>query len=106
MEFEITDIKVCDEHNTKGHRARTTKLYVFPEGETLLENLYNRKHRPISVYRKAAKKALEKITAGTEREIKLRWSQRCGCTCPCSPGFFVEGFVPVLNRKNVYVTIK
>lgn len=69
--------------------AKKPRVYVWPQGETILQNLQERKNRPIRLFRDLAVKALAEhnITA-----TKMRWSQYAGCTCPCSPGFILEQF--------------
>lgn len=61
-----------------------TRVYVFPEGESIWENFLNRRNRPVDVFRDAAKRALADL--GIEH-YKLQWSRYAGCSCPCSPGF-------------------
>jgi hypothetical protein len=67
------------------------RVFVYPEGETILENLFARRQRPYSVYRR---EILPEVwdQLGVSN-AKVRWSQYAGCTCPCSPGFVVtEGY--------------
>jgi hypothetical protein len=81
--------------------GRTTKVYIFEEGETILENLENRHSRPSDVYRDLiSDQLMEKEIITSSRD--LRWSQKAGCSCGCSPGFIVDG----PKGKEVYVTIK
>jgi len=80
---------------------RRTKVFVFEKGETILENLANRRSRPHDVYRDLISKDLmEKEIIISSRDLK--WSQKAGCTCGCSPGFIVDG----PKGKEVFVTIK
>jgi hypothetical protein len=49
MGFEITSLKAAYEpyHSRKGEPYRSAnKLYIWPEGETVMENLFNRRNRP------------------------------------------------------------
>jgi len=64
------------------------RVYVWIEDETVLENLVNRRSRPVEVYRAVALQALTDLGIPFE---KIRWSQKAGCSCPCSPGFIVDG---------------
>jgi len=68
-------------------RNKAPRVYVWPEGENLLENMANRTSRPTALYRKIAKVALAELgISGT-----LRWDQHAGCSmCPCSPGFVLK----------------
>lgn len=62
------------------------RVYVSPKGETVLENFAKRTERPITTYRHAAKQALKELGI----EGQLRWSQKAGCSCGCSPGFVLS----------------
>lgn len=95
------DIRTCDQEKSasdwKRMRDRTTaKVYVFPEGESILQSLRNRFSRPQQAYREAVGPSLEKalrergfLPEGTP--FKMAWSQKAGCACGCSPGFIVKG---------------
>jgi len=39
---------------------------------------------------------------GLPADTKVRWSQYAGCSCPCSPGFVVDGH----SRHDVHVTVE
>lgn len=92
----MLDIKIRP--MTRDDKATHSRLFVFIKDETLAENLINRKNRPTKLYREIAEEAL--IEAGIDF-YQLNWSQRAGCSCPCSPGFIVKGSA----RKNIFVTI-
>lgn len=65
------------------------RIYIHPEGETIHENLQNRRDRPYTIYKKEVLPQLFR-TLGLNPK-KLGWSQKAGCTmCPCSPGFVVQ----------------
>ncbi len=69
------------------HRAR---VYVDLDGESVLENLRNRRDRPYSVYKKEVLPTLFRLL-GLPVATKMSWSQKAGCRmCPCSPGFVVQ----------------
>ena len=88
--MKVTDIKVKFANDAWGPSGVTkrTRIYVFPKGETVLANLENRHQRPYNVYRKEVIPAvLEHL--GTP-DAKVSWSQRAGCSCPCSPGFVIK----------------
>lgn len=81
---------------------------VYPNfvGETIYENLNNRKQRPQTILKPLVEAALEE--AGI-KFTKLRWSQKAGCRmCPCSPGFIIEGhdgqdfFIDVIEDDTDY----
>lgn len=86
------------------------RVYIQPNGETLIDNLFNRRHRPIGLFRDIAKRALAQQGVVAP---KLRWSQYAGCSCPCSPGFILidytteEGHKLPDNRKfDVHVNFE
>lgn len=87
-------------------RQKTAHCYFFHKGETIPEQFVNRRSRPHKEYRKLLAKVLEEIpevrmlwNAG---HIKATWSQKCGCSCGCSPGFRLTG----LYGRNIYVDVK
>jgi len=66
-----------------------SRFYVQPVNETIMDNLINRRNRPISEYRAFAKDFIAQVF---DVQHTLRWSQKAGCSmCPCSPGFIVDG---------------
>lgn len=82
------------------------RIYISVEGESLLENLIERHSRPVELFRRFAKNAVERITEGTDTSyLRLNWSQHAGCSCRCSPGFIVTGGHPRLSGRDLYVTI-
>lgn len=87
-----------------GRMANKPRIYVFTKGETILENLQNRRDRPYTAYRK---EVLPTVFAqlGVAPDTKVRWSQYAGCSCPCSPGFIVEGYPQAISRQDIYVTV-
>jgi hypothetical protein len=59
----------------------SSRVYVWPKGETILENLMNRRTRPYTEYRK--------LLADQPFMKGARWSRTAGCGCGCSPGFIL-----------------
>jgi len=86
------------------HRPR---IYVRPEGETIVENFLEGRHtRPYTLYKKEVLPQLFRVLGlggpGIDNRIKVSWSQKAGCSCPCSPGFIVkDGNVPF----DIHVTV-
>lgn len=81
--------------------APTRLMFIFPKGESLIDNLYNRRNRPIGFYKKEVLPFVrQKLNLGDE--VKFRWSQKAGCRCGCSPGFIVDG---IYTRQDIFVTI-
>lgn len=82
------DIHVHRDGRRINERAQYPRVFIHLDGETLWENLENRHDRPVVAYRNLTKFALTEL--GFE-DFKINWSQRAGCTCPCSPGFILKG---------------
>lgn len=79
-----------------------SRIYVWPQGETLIENLENRRTRPKTYYRKEVlPKVFEMLNMPSD--TKVRWSQYAGCKCPCSPGFIIESGD---FSRDIFVTIE
>lgn len=73
-------------------RNRKARVYIFPKGETVLDNLTNRWARPATVYKKEVIPHV--LTAmGLAADTKVRWSQKAGCSCGCSPGFIIDSVI-------------
>lgn len=102
MELKVAKIDTRDAQ-VKKFRYKS-KIYIWPEGESLLDNLINRDSRPLKAYRKVMEKALDSL--GINRnELEIKWSQKAGCGCGCSPGFIVEGWNEKLFHKDLHVTV-
>ena len=92
--MKATKIDVREKWNGK------SRVYIFPKGENLVENLINRRTRPYTEYRKQVMPdVLEAM--GLARDTKVKWSQYAGCSCPCSPGFIVPGW-----NQEVFVDVE
>lgn len=64
------------------------RVYIDFQGESIMDNLNNRRQRPYTTLKPLVVAALE--NEGYEVE-SIRWSSKAGCKgCPCSPGFLVE----------------
>ena len=83
-----------------GEFGKKTRVYVFPKGENLMENLMNRKTRPYTTYKKEVLPEVFRAM-GLPADTKARWSQYAGCSCPCSPGFVLD-----LVGKEVFVDVE
>lgn len=76
------------------------RLYVWHEDSTVLEHLENRKQRPYQIWKTdVVQPVLDALGMG---DVKARWSQRAGCSCPCSPGFILD----TPGHFDIYVTVK
>jgi len=73
-----------------------SRVYVDFKGENMMNNLMNRRARPFEALKPLVKKALVELKAqggGLEllrTDLKIRWSQKAGCNCGCSPGFVLD----------------
>lgn len=97
MKFEIASLRA----EYESYRSRknepfkaANKMYIWPEGESVLNNLYNRHDRPAKIWKEVLIPAiLEKLKESDPniyeavKDEKWGWRQKCGCSCPCSPGF-------------------
>lgn len=91
--MKIRKIKVRD-----GKEDRKSRIYFFVK-ETILENLINRRCRPNKEYRKLVPAVLKK--ANIPSTTKVKWSQKAGCSCGCSPGFILDYL-----GKEIFVDLK
>ena len=99
----IKNLEVRPSGDKKLHNSR---VYIFHEGVSP-ENLFGlangeRWNHPIDLYRKFVLPRVRrefKIGPGTS----IRWSQKAGCSCGCSPGFIVND-----NQgcRNIFVSIE
>lgn len=87
--------------NASGYYHRP-RIYVSPDGETVMENFVEGRHtRPYTLYKAEVLPQLFRLLG--LNSIKVGWSKKAGCTmCPCSPGFIVkDGNVPY----DIWVTV-
>jgi len=78
------------ESHTWREHTRKTRVYVWPKNESVLENLAVRHSRPVREWGKVIReRALPVIGLGSE---KIRWNQKAGCGCGCSPAFVLDGY--------------
>jgi len=109
MKFTIKKLKINHESysSRKGEPYKySNKLYIWTSGETILENLQNRRSRPHDFYkREIIPVVMKQIEEQFPEEAKYLgkenwgWRAKCGCSmCPCSPGF-------VQSTPNGFYTI-
>ena len=86
-------------------KRTTPHLYVFPTGESVIENLANRKSRPHTEWKKLIPLILKNAGLSFKeiKQIKPSWSQKCGCSCGCSPGFKLKG---AKTMKDVWADVQ
>lgn len=72
------------------------KIYFWPKGEGVMDNLINRRNRPYEAWKELIPEVIEMLKESDPEAyeylsnpvIKWGWSKNCGCSmCPCSPGF-------------------
>jgi hypothetical protein len=84
-------------------RRKTGHAYFFLTGESIMENLKNRRNRPQKEFRKLLNEVLFGELGCTPHQIgRITWSQYCGCSCACSPGFRIEGFY----GRDIFIDVK
>lgn len=97
--MHIVTLKVNTVKSKNMHTPKT-RIYIFQKDETIIENLQNRTVRPYTTYKKEViPEILQSLNLPAETKVK--WSQKAGCACGCSPAFIVEGDY----SKDVFVTI-
>ena len=69
------------EMNGKSH------LSVHMLGESIWDNLMNRRNRPTKIWKMVGETAMASLGLDEELFAKMYWNQRAGCSCGCSPAF-------------------
>lgn len=108
METEVNydlEVTYCSKENTRRDWSAKPRVYLWPEGESVLENFQNRRSRPINEYRSILRQAFAQEGIDVSN-LEYRWSQKAGCSCGCSPGFIIDGWSEKLSRKNMHIKIK
>jgi len=109
MQIEKIEIRTADVSKAKTWEAtraaykemrQAARVYIFPKGETIWQNLENRRQRPHTTFRKEVMPAVL-AEMGLPANTKIRWSQYAGCSCPCSPGFIIDD----VHGKTVFVDV-
>ena len=94
--MKIKSLSIRKEYYRSGEPQKfKNKMYIFPFGETLLENIENRRFRPYNLYKQEViPMVMERIKKKYPdyyeqlKDTKWSWNRKCGCSmCPCSPGF-------------------
>ena len=94
----------------KDRKQYTSKprVYVAVKGESLLDQLQNRRERPSTLYKKVMYDQALAALGLTRENAQLSWSQKAGCQCGCSPGLIVKarkGRYCDMPRADVWVTV-
>ena len=95
------------------HWVRTTdprhdwdkaRVYVSTADFNVLDDLTNRFRRPYDAWRP---RVLDVLKVLGYEDVRLRWSQKAGCSCGCSPGFIIEdGARYGLRGGGLYVELR
>lgn len=91
--LKVEEVKVQPVKQKPGKysvKEARSRIYIWPKGETILQNLENRRSRPINQWRKEVIPEILK-QAGFPADMRVKFSQKCGCQCGCSPGWFITG---------------
>lgn len=81
------------------------RLFVIHQNEKAMETLLRRYSRPSDVYReKILQKVFKKLKI--EPYNGIRWSQKAGCICGCSPGFILDIVPYCVGYDAIWVTVK
>jgi hypothetical protein len=81
---------------------QTTRVYVFPSYYSVMENLSGRRERPWQEW----KPIIEAELRDAGYKGKVRWNQKAGCSCGCSPGFILDDNLDREDPVNVYIKLK
>jgi hypothetical protein len=101
MEFKIVSSE--QRGKRRGARRHKSRLYIWPEAESVAEQFVYRTNRPWQEYRTMLPAIFKHF--GLSENIKARWSQYAGCSmCPCSPGFVLDLTGSYLDDYYVVVT--
>lgn len=71
-------------------KIKKSRVYVWVQDEGILDNLNNRVNRPVALWKEIALKGLREVGLTEELIGGLKWSQKAGCSCSCSPGFIIQ----------------
>lgn len=115
MKFTIKSVKATMEqyYKRKGEPYRSyNKAYIWVSRESVMDNLINRHSRPHKFYRDNVLPEILKQVVVQNPELQVStnvkdwaWRSRCGCKCPCSPGFIQKtGFGTVTISAEVEFT--
>lgn len=95
--------------------SKKSRVFVWADDESILDNLQNRTRRPYEAWRVLAVKVLRQLVDQNGRPLwkpehdaealRLRWSQRAGCSCPCSPGFVIDSERTQLRGGDFHIHV-
>lgn len=92
VEQRLIVTKIKNQKNTGKDAARATRVYLFLERESILDNLDSRGCQKVHKIRRDILPVL--VASAPEMQgMKFNWSRTAGCSCGCSPGFIVRDSV-------------
>lgn len=87
---------------TQNHK---TRIFFWPEGESIFEQLTTRHIRPSTQWKKMIPTVCEKLGVDASK-VNAHWSSKAGCSmCPCSPGFVIDGWVDGIGGHDIHVKV-
>jgi len=91
--IRITKITTSAAGDNKGcPNPSEPRVYFWPEGESIVDNLTNRGDRPYKAYKEIMPVIIDKLDIKSwTGQIRVQWSYRAGCSCRCSPGIILNG---------------
>lgn len=103
--FQVTEAKKLPRdarRSTDRAWNRRSRIHVFASGESIMDDLANRRSRPSKLYREVV------LDQYPELAGRIKWSQTAGCSCGCSPGFIADDVLRDEGDKRVdiYITAK
>lgn len=93
MTFKVIALDVRQGPTWAKGRNVKARIHVYPQGDNTWRALTERHNHPYEAY-KAEPGMIESalVALGLDpATAKVRWSQKAGCSCGCSPAFIVHG---------------
>lgn len=107
VRLEKRELQLNHRNSYREYR-KAPRLYFWFRGESVLDHLSNRHSEP---YKLVRKQVLTRVLKELKVSVnKIRWSQYAGCSCPCSPGFVLDGGSTKINGVSttafdIYLTL-
>jgi hypothetical protein len=83
-----------DRRDWKDYR-KAPRIYIWVKNYNPINDIFTgeRYDKPYKNIRPMLPDVLRELGINPEG-LRFRWSRYAGCSCPCSPGFIVSGYVP------------
>jgi hypothetical protein len=82
-------IEVWRKSGTYREQRGKSHLSVHMKGESIWDNLMNRRNRPTKIWKMVGETACASLGMEEELFAKMYWNQKAGCFCGCSPAFIM-----------------